>query len=132
MRAASRLNRILLATLIFTAGAVTGQFASPLWKYGLTVSAQPRYQELTYACDRAMRDHMIAKQQVIRRPGKDTVAILNAAEVALLDCQDYDLMRKRLIQWGLDDNDLSLMALRAIEAKARDLQQVIEIHEIRY
>ena len=35
---------------------------------------------------------MIAKQQVTRGPGKDTVAILNAAEVALLDCQDYDLM----------------------------------------
>jgi len=132
MRAALRLNRIAIAAAVFVAGAAAGQLAPPLWKTALVAASEIRYQEATYRCDRAMRDHLIAKQQVYRAPGKDTVADLNAAEVALLDCQDYDILRKRLIQWGLDENDLSLMALRAIEAKDRNLQQVIEIHEVRY
>jgi hypothetical protein len=41
-------------------------------------------------------------------------------------------MRKRLIQWGLRDNELALMGLRAIEEKGDSLHRVIEIHEIRY
>lgn len=132
MRAALQLNSALALILVFAAGVAAGQFAPPLWKTLLVAAAETRYQEATYRCDRAMRDHLIAKQQVYRAPGEDTVADLNAAEVALLDCQDYDMLRKRLIQGGLDENDLSLMALRAIEAKDRNLQQVIEIHEIRY
>jgi hypothetical protein len=132
MRAALRLNRAVAFVLVFVAGVAAGQLTPPLWKTFLVATAETRYQEATYRCDRAMRDHLIAKQQVYRAPGKENVADLNAAEVALLDCQDYDMLRKRLIQWGLDENDLSLMALRAIEAKDRNLQQVIEIHEIRY
>ena len=58
--------------------------------------------------------------------------MLEAAEVALIDCQDYDLMRKRLLQWGLRENELALMGLQAIEEKSSSLQRVIEIHEIRY
>lgn len=132
MRAALRLNRVVALVLVFAAGVVAGQLAPPLWKTILITAAEGRYQEATYRCDRAMRDHLIAKQQVFRAPGKETIAQLTSAEVALLDCQDYDMLRKRLIQWGLDENDLSLMALKAIEAKDRNLQQVIEIHEIRY
>jgi len=131
MRAALRPSSLLIVPLIFLAGIVVGQTTPPLWKSALIATFQTGYQEATYRCDRAMRNHLVAKEQVYRSPGKDTVVALRAAEVALLDCQDYDMLRKRLILWGLDENDLSLMALQAIEAKDRDLQQVVEIHEIR-
>ena len=52
--------------------------------------------------------------------------------IGLIDCQDYDLLRKRLQLIGLDETALGYMALKAIEAKTTDLQNVIEIHEIRY
>ena len=132
MRVASKPSRVLAALVIFLSGVLAAQLAPPLWKSGLIATMQTSYQEATYRCDRAMRDHLIAKQQVFREPGKETVVALRAAEVAMLDCQDYDMLRKRLILWGLRENELSLMALKAIEAKDRDLQQVIEIHEIRY
>ena len=79
-----------------------------------------------------MREHLIAKQRLARAPSPGHVSMLEAAEIALIDCQDYDLMRKRLTQWGLRENELALMGLQAIEEKSSSLHRVIEIHEIRY
>lgn len=79
-----------------------------------------------------MRNHLIAKQRVEASPSEETVLALEASEIGLIDCQDYDLLRKRLLLAGLDETALGYMALKAIEAKAVDLQDVIEIHEIRY
>ena len=132
MLAASRRGKFIGGTVLFAAGVATGLIAAPLRKDVVILVSEGRYQEATYRCDRAMREHMIAKQQIVHDPGKQTVVELRAAEVGLLDCQDYDILRKQLIQWGLDENDLSLMGLKAIEATSKDLQRVIEIHEIRY
>ncbi len=91
-----------------------------------------QYASLVFECDDAMREHMRAKQHVARNPSETSVEILQAAELGLLDCQDYDLMRKRLIQFGLTENELALMGLQAIEERATSLHKVIQIHEIRY
>jgi len=103
-----------------------------LWKWTVIYFTQISYQEATYRCDRSMRAHLLAKQKVEAEPSGETVRDLEASEIGLIDCQDYDLLRKRLILLGLDETALGYMALKAIEAKATDLQQVIEIHEIRY
>ena len=79
-----------------------------------------------------MREHLIAKQKVEAAPSEETVRTLEATEIGLIDCQDYDMLRKRLLLLGLDETALGYMALKAIEEKAVDLQNVIETHEIRY
>jgi hypothetical protein len=104
----------------------------PLWKLAITRIAQADFSELTYQCDAAMRGHFIAKLGASQRPSTETVAELKAAEIELLACQDYDLFRKRLIRWGLTDNEVSEMALIAVEERARDLREVVRVHEIRY
>lgn len=106
--------------------------AQPLWKLGVMRVNQTQFSDLTYKCDLAMRGHMIAKLDVGQRPSEQSVAELRAAEIELIACQDYDLMRKRLGRWGLSDNELSEMALVAIEDRASDLREVVRIHEIRY
>ncbi|WP_166462012.1 TIGR03982 family His-Xaa-Ser system protein [Paracoccus alkanivorans] len=111
---------------------MAGQIIPPLWKWAAILITQSAYQEATYRCDRSMRAHLLAKQNVEAEPSERTLRTLEASEIALVDCQDYDLLRKRLILFGLDENALGYMALKAIEAKATDLQDVIEIHEIRY
>lgn len=129
----SRSNRTKLAYIgIFLTGIATGVLATPLWRYGVREAAQSQFARLTYACDSAMREQLIAKQQLALRPNKDNVKSLRASEIALVDCQDYDLLRKRLIWLGLTDNDLSLMGLNAIEARKDTLPKVVGIHEIRY
>lgn len=131
MRCSSKLNSLWLIPALVL-GIVLGQLTPPLWKSGLIAFAGPQFAELTYRCDRAMREHLIAKMQLSNEPSQKTVKELEFAEVGLLDCQDYDVMQKRLMQWGLDETDLSLLTLKAAEAKGRDLQFVIENHEIRY
>lgn len=132
MRSISLRSRWLRYALVFAGGLLIGQIVPPLWKWALISMAQTSYQEATYRCDRSMRTHLLAKQKVEVAPSEQSVRELEASEIALIDCQDYDLMRKRLILFGLDENALGYMALKAIEAKATDLQDVIEIHEIRY
>ncbi|EPX76424.1 hypothetical protein Salmuc_00310 [Salipiger mucosus DSM 16094] len=118
--------------MVLAGGVLIGQLAPPLWIWGVILIAEPSYQEATYRCDRSMRAHLLAKQNLEAAPSEETVRELEASEIALIDCQDYDLLRKRLVLLGLDEAALGYMALRAIEAKATDLQDVIGIHEIRY
>jgi hypothetical protein len=132
MRLGYRPTRFLGLAAIFAAGIVVGQAMPVIWKSVVIATAQSSYQEATYRCDRSMRDHLLAKQALYAAPSEDAVEALEAAEIGLIDCQDYDLLRKRLLLLGLDETALSLMALKAIEAKAGDLQEVIDIHEIRY
>ena len=113
-------------------GALIAFFAMPIWKLGLIAVNQDEFGELTFSCDNSMRGHFLAKQRLVGSPSNANALSLKAAEIGLLACQDYDLMRKRLIRWGLSDNELSEMSLLAIEAKGQDLRDVISIHEIRY
>lgn len=131
MRFAS-LRNSALSLIVFIAGIVVGSASGPVWKLGLVTIWQQQFGDLTYKCDHAMREHLVAKQTLTNAPSKENVTNLEAAELALVDCQDYDLMRKRLILWGLTDNELSMMSLKAIEENGNSLQKVIEIHEIRY
>jgi hypothetical protein len=116
----------------FVLGLVASPIAAPLWKSAVIGVSQDGFADLTYKCDHAMREHMIAKQKLNRDPVRENVKNLRAMEIGLLDCQDYDLLRKRLIRWGLSDNEVSEMSLRAVEERADSLKEVIRVHEIRY
>jgi len=118
--------------IVFCCGIAVGIAGAPLWKSLLMMASQAQFGELTFRCDNAMRGHLLAKQKLIGEPSNKNATNLKAAEIGLLDCQNYDLKRKQLIRWGLTDNELSEMALIAIEEKGQDLREVIRVHEIRY
>jgi hypothetical protein len=90
------------------------------------------YKELMFKCDDAMRDHLIAKSRVVASPSPEAIRGLHAAEVGLMTCHDYDVLRKKLLGYGLSENDLSTIGLEAIEEKAKDVRYFVETHEIRY
>ena len=114
---------------ILFAGILGFQVAMPAVASGLWAED---YKDLMYECDNAMREHFIAKKAVEFSPSAGSVALLNAAELSLMSCHDYDKLRKRLISWGLDGNALSVIGLEAIEEKAYELQHFVQIHEFRY
>lgn len=91
-----------------------------------------RYKEMVFQCDNVMREHFIAKNQVLSAPSPDAFTQLHAAEVGLLTCHDYDVMRKQLISWGVSENRLAQIGLEAIEERAKDVRTFVETHEIRY
>lgn len=90
------------------------------------------YKELVFKCDNTMRDHLVAKNQVLQQPSDQAVRALHAAEVGLLTCHEYDKLRKRLLVLGLTDADLAEMGLEAIEERAKDVRSFVETHELRY
>ena len=79
-----------------------------------------------------MREHYVAKNALLENASESTLEDVSIAEIALLDCQTYDILRKKLISYGLNENDLSLISLQFIEKYSSDLIDVVEIHEINY
>jgi len=116
---------------MFVLGIVVGCLALPLWRSLLVEFNKEKYGELTYLCDSAMRFHDLAKARLSDLPTKGQVQELEQSELSLIICQDYDLLQKRLITWGLRENELGYMRLKAIEASADGLRDVIDAHEIR-
>lgn len=90
------------------------------------------YKDKMSSCDFAMRTHLIAKNRVTFEKSLSSLEKLEAAEVGLIQCHDYDMLRKEMISWGLSQNDLARIGLEAIEEKAVDIENLVEIHEFKY
>ncbi|SVC01065.1 uncharacterized protein METZ01_LOCUS253919, partial [marine metagenome] len=90
------------------------------------------YQSLMFQCDHVMREHFIAKQLVVVSPSDKAIKNLEASEVGLLSCHEYDKLRKQLLSYGASEMQLSMIGLEVMEEKAKDVQRFVEIHEIRY
>ncbi len=90
------------------------------------------YQSLMFQCDHVMREHFIAKQLVVVEPSEKTIKNLEASEVGLLTCHEYDKLRKKILSYGASEVQLSMIGLEVMEKKAKDVQRFVEIHEIRY
>ncbi len=124
----------LLMVLNLMAVAIIFLYAVKEWAVPLGAEAlyRDRYKELIFQCDDVMRDHFIMKNQVLVAPSSEAFARLRAADVGLLTCHDYDVLRKKLIMLGLSENRLAQIGLEAIEERAKDVRTFVETHEIRY
>lgn len=127
-----KLNRVASHGLALLAGAVLALAAAPLWREAVMMANQERYGQLVEQCDGAMRDHFQAKIHAADAPSREAGLALQSGEVGLIVCQDYDIYQKRLMQWGLRESELAQMRLKAIEARATDLDEVVATHEIRF
>jgi len=126
VRLSIALNFILVAALIFVLGKdiVVPRIAAEIWA--------DDYKQLMYSCDHVMREHYIAKRAVELEASPGNIDNLSSAEVGLLQCHDYDKLRKRMLVWGLEPEELSLIGLEALEEKSYELRRFVEIHEFRY
>lgn len=113
-------------------GVMVSLIAQPAYKSLVMAYWQNKFAKLTFLCDQSMRLHFIAKQKVAASPDEETIKALKAAEIGLLDCQTYDLMQKKLIRFGLTDNEIGEMVLRSAESNANTMRKVVGIHEINY
>ena len=120
------LNLVAVVIIFFYAGK---EWAVPLAAEALY---RDQYKEIVFQCDNVMRDHFIAKQGLLAAPSPEAFNQVHAAEVGLLTCHEYDVLRKKLIAFGLSDNRLAQMGLEAIEERAKDVRTFVQTHEIRY
>lgn len=132
MRLASQLGKPTVFMLGLAVGVALAWSAKPLYQRGLQNFFRSDFYNLTESCDNAMRVHLVAKNKLDLEPSEKNVSTLKSAELGLLACQDYDLMRKRLIRLGIDENSISEMTLSFAEDRAKDLQLVVRTHEFSY
>jgi hypothetical protein len=126
-------NNVLLVLNILALVVIFGYAAQKYLMPSVAIQAyKSDYKELVFKCDNAMRDHFIAKSQALNSPSEKSIRDLKAAEVGLLTCHEYDVLRKKLIDFGVTENQLARLGLEAIEEKARDVRSFVESHEIRY
>ena len=112
-------------------GILIGSFYKAPYKYLIRSYYGGEFARLVYLCDSAMREHYIAKNQLLQKMNEESKTLLSSAEIGLLDCHEYDKLRKKLIILGLNEADLSLISLNYIEKKSEDLIEVIKAHEIK-
>ena len=85
-----------------------------------------------FKCDNVMRDHMIAKNRVIKEKTMESIKLLENANIGLITCNEYDLLRKKMLINGLSEDDLALLGLEAIEENNSELIKFAETHEFKY
>ena len=90
------------------------------------------YKQLMFKCDNVMRDHMIAKNRAIKEKTMESIKLLENANIGLITCNDYDLLRKKMLINGLSEDDLALLGLEAIEENNSELIKFAETHEFKY
>lgn len=98
----------------------------------MKIAYSEEYKHKMFACDNVMREHLLAKHRVIANPNDGTVKALDAAEVSLLTCHEYDKLRKKLIAAGVTEIELAYIGLEKIEEHSADIYEVVETHEFRY
>ncbi|MDC1194509.1 TIGR03982 family His-Xaa-Ser system protein [Pseudomonadota bacterium] len=90
------------------------------------------YKKLAFGCDNVMREHLITKNELKSKVNKKNVQNLRSAELGLISCHDYDILRKKLLIWGVSNRELSLLSLEAIEENTNDVRDFIKTHEFSY
>jgi len=105
------------------------QFALP---YIAASTYRAKYEDLAFRCNNVMREHFIAKNKMLSEPSDDAIKELHASEVGLIECQDYDDLRKKLISLGVSENELARMGLETMEQRATDVRAFVEVHQIKY
>jgi uncharacterized protein (DUF1919 family) len=123
------LKKLNIGLAVLVTAALMYEYAAPVVA---VVFLKEDYKNLMYECDYAMRDHFIAKKTVEVKPSTMSVANLDAAEVGLLKCHEYDKRRKRLQLFNVSDAMLSSIGLEALEEKNYELRDFVKTHEIRY
>lgn len=127
------MKRSLIIANVLTLCVVLGYAAIVF--FSPTVAAyvwRDDYKDLMFKCDQVMREHFIAKKAVEQAPSAINVKNLQATELGLLDCHEYDRLRKRMLVWGVTPDQLASIGLDALEEKKYELRRFVEIHEIRY
>ena len=111
-------------------GFILGNFWHQPYQFVVMKVFETQYAEQVFKCDNAMRDHYISKAKLMLEANEATLVNLQAAELGLIDCHSYDKLRKKLIWYGLTENELAIIGLKSIEINKADLNKVVQIHEI--
>lgn len=86
------------------------------------------YKKLALECDYAMHEEVSAKAFVGDEDVRHKMVI--SGDVGLAVCHEYDVLRKRLLGWGMDDFQLAKLGLEVLEIERIPVGRMVEPHKM--
>lgn len=110
-----------VCVILLTIGYLSNTFLIPEYVFHTNKS---RYIELTLKCALAMDSNWYIEQQ-------NNKALKKSSELQLIDCHDYDKVRKKMLASGISEHRLSSLGLLALEIHQRPAEELAIHHKFR-
>lgn len=118
------MKRLLQFTLLlFCTLWISKEIALPL---AAAAAFSQKYMSLVNRCDLAMDADWYERQAPAERKHTDSNV------VRMLDCHDYDLLRKKMLTLGLPESYLAWLELRSLDIHQRSPTELISQHRFEY
>ncbi|MEO8488581.1 TIGR03982 family His-Xaa-Ser system protein [Pseudomonas sp.] len=86
------------------------------------------YKRLALECDLAMHEEAALRELTGNDPQTERLRL--SADVGMIVCHDYDMLRKKLLIQGLSEDRLAMLGLEVLEVEQITVQQMVDAHRM--
>lgn len=86
------------------------------------------YKRLALECDLAMHEEAALRGLTVNDPQSERLRL--SADVGMMVCHDYDILRKQLLIQGLSEDQLAMLGLEVLEVEQITVQQMVDAHRM--
>jgi hypothetical protein len=86
------------------------------------------YKRLALECDLAMHEEAALRDLIGNDPHTERLRL--SADVGMIVCHEYDLLRKKLLINGLSEDRLAMLGLEVLEVEQITVQQMVDAHRM--
>ncbi|WIE47936.1 TIGR03982 family His-Xaa-Ser system protein [Pseudomonas sp. GM17] len=86
------------------------------------------YKRLALECDLAMHEEAALRDLIGNDPYTERLRL--SADVGMIVCHEYDLLRKKLLINGLSEDRLAMLGLEVLEVEQITVQQMVDAHRM--
>jgi hypothetical protein len=86
------------------------------------------YKRLALECDLAMHEEAALRELIGNDPQTERLRL--SADVGMIVCHDYDMLRKKLLIQGLTEDRLAMLGLEVLEVEQITVQQMVDAHRM--
>jgi hypothetical protein len=124
------MDRVKEIALILIAAALVGEFSlSHLWPAVYFQSTKAGYYKSAVACHRANESFQNAKTTPENSDPILKRKLISASKVELSSCNDYEILKNKLISNGVDQSKLKVVHLEALKNKDLSLSTLVSFYE---
>jgi hypothetical protein len=117
--------------LVLIAATLIYQYpGKDLWAYIYAAIHENEYRDLAVQCEITMHDWMVIEQKVKETPDQQLQNRLAEAERAMSVCHKHDVIRKKLLMNGVDEDRIRLIELEALADESVPFEAFIRPHKM--
>lgn len=86
------------------------------------------YKRLALECDLAMHEEAALRE--LTENDQQTERLRLSADVGMIVCHEYDILRKKLLIQGVSEDRLAMLGLEVLEVEQITVQQMVDAHRM--